>query len=177
VIYKTVLDMKILSLLLIGCLLLTACDKSSQQQAQFVPAVIENGDECHLCGMIIQNFPGPKGQAFIKHHEPALKFCSTVDLFSWLLQPETPAILQTAFVHDMAAAPSWQKPSEAHYVKATEAWYVVGHKLKGAMGHTLASFRNKSDAEGFAKKHGGRLLPFDGINLDVLAGLNRMNSH
>lgn len=162
-----------LTLLLIGGFLLGGCNKTEQHAATRVPTAITSGDECHLCGMIIHNFPGPKGQAFVRHHDQALKFCSTVDLFSWLLQPETAAILQTAFVHDMGAAPSWQHPSDQHYVKATEAWYVAGHDQPGAMGHTLASFRNRPDAESFIKQHGGRLLRFDDITLELLADLNR----
>lgn len=165
--------MKILALLLIGSFFISSCDKPEQHTVTRVPTVITAGDECHLCGMIINTFPGPKGQAFVRHHDPALKFCSTVDLFSWLLQPDTPAILQSAFVHDMGVAPSWDKPSDKHYVNVTEAWYVVDHKRTGAMGHTLASFRNKPDADLFANKHGGRLLRFDDINLDLLVNLRQ----
>lgn len=165
--------MKILILLFVSSLFISSCDKAEQDLVTRVPTAITAGDECHLCGMIIRSFPGPKGQAFIRHHEPALKFCSTVDLFSWLLQPDTPAILQVAFVHDMGAAPSWESPSDKAFVKVTEAWYVAGHQLKGAMGHTLASFRNKQDANIFIKKHGGHLLRYDDINLDLLANLNR----
>lgn len=165
--------MKILTLLLIGSLFISACNKTEQHTRTLTPTPITSGDECHVCGMIIHNFPGPKGQAFIRHHDQPLKFCSTVDLFSWLLQPETAAVLQAAFVHDMGAAPSWQHPSDAHYVKVSEAWYVVGHDLSGAMGHTLGSFRNKQDAQSFIKQHGGRLLRYSDINLDLLASLQR----
>ena len=165
--------MKILTLLLLGSVLISGCNETEQQTVTSVPTAISAGDECHLCGMMISRFPGPKGQAFVRHHDPALKFCSTVDLFSWLLQPETSASLQIAFVHDMGAAPTWENPSDNHYVKATEAWYVVGHKRRGAMGHTLASFHNEQDAGLFARKYGGRLIRFDDITLELLADLNR----
>lgn len=102
--------MKILSLILIGSLFISSCDKPEQPVSTVVPTAITAGDECHLCGMIIRRFPGPKGQAFVRHYDRSLKFCSTVDLFSWILQPETAAILQTAYVHDMGEAPSWDKP-------------------------------------------------------------------
>ncbi len=163
--------MKILTFIVMASLFLGGCDKSEQTTVILEPSVITHGDECHLCGMIISTFPGPKGQAAVRHHNQTLKFCSTVDLFSWLLQPETPGILQIAYVHDMGAAPSWEEPSDKHYISAEEAWYVVGHKRKGAMGHTLASFRNKADAELFAGEYAGRLIQFDDINLDLMANL------
>lgn len=165
--------MKILILLFVSSLFISSCNKTEQDLVTRVPTAITAGDECHLCGMIVSSFAGPKGQAFVRHHDPALKFCSTVDLISWLLQPDTPAILQVAFVHDMGAAPSWETPTDTAYVKTTEAWYVAGHQLAGAMGHTLASFRSKQDASLFIKKHGGRLLRYADINLALLANLNQ----
>lgn len=165
--------MRILTLFVMGCFFISGCNKTGQPTVTPVPAAITAGDECHLCGMIIATFAGPKGQAFVRRHDRPLKFCSTVDLFSWLLQPDTPAMLQAAFVHDMGAAPSWQSPSDQHYIKAAEAWYVAGHKLTGAMGHTLASFRDKQAAQLFVKNHGGRLLRFDEINLALFASLRQ----
>lgn len=173
---RQILLMKILSLFLLGSIFISACNRVEEKQVTLEPTAITPGDECHLCGMIIRSFPGPKGQAFIRHRAQPLKFCSTVDLFSWLLQPETEAILQTAFVHDMGQAPSWDSPSDKHYVKATEAWYVVNHQRKGAMGHTLASFRHRQDAELFIKQYGGRVLRYEKINLKLLASLQQ-SSH
>ena len=123
------------------------------------------GDECHFCGMEISNFSGPKAQAFIHHRESPLKFCSTIELFSWLLQPDTRAILHSAYVHDMGAAGSWDKPSDDDYVNTLDAWYVVEHSQLGAMGPTLASFQKKQAAEDFIQQYGGHLLRFNDIDI------------
>ena len=154
-------------------LVIGACQQQDQTQTRQVPVAIQASDECHVCGMNIQSFPGPKGQAFVRGRAAPFKFCSTADTFSWLLQPDSAAIVTSAFVHDMGAAPEWDKPSEAHYVNVKQAWYVVGHDMPGAMGPTLASFKQKQDAEKFVKQHGGRILRYPDINLALLANLSK----
>lgn len=152
-------------------MIVSGCDKPDQPTFAPVLKTISAADECHVCGMEIINYPGPKAQAFIRHQDTPLKFCSTVDLFGWLLQPDTPAILHSAYVHDMGAASAWNKPSDEHFVNVQQAWYVIGHNKSGAMGPTLASFQEKQAAEEFIKQQGGRILHFDEIDLELLAEL------
>ena len=169
---------KIVLLIFILAVINIGCDKT--EQAATIPSLmpLTAADECHVCGMRITHFPGPKGQAFIKHQQQSLKFCSTVDLFSWTLQPDTTALLQTAYVHDMgAAAASWKTPSEAHYVDAKQAWYVAGHNQMGAMGPTIASFKQRHAAVSFIKQHGGNLLRYEQVDLTVLSNLSGSHSH
>ena len=162
--------------LLTTILSITGCDKSQETSTIRIPESITVEDQCHICGMHITGFPGPKAQAFIRHQHTSLKFCSTADLHGWLLQPDTPAILETAYVHDMGAATSWDKPSDKHFVDVRKAWYVAGHDQRGAMGPTLASFKEKQSAETYIKQHGGRLLGFSEINMEVLLNLRAMPS-
>ena len=136
------------------------------------PVAITKHDECHVCGMIIERFPGPKGEAYTEGRDRPLKFCSTRDLFAYLLQPEAQTITRTVYVHDMAGA-DWTHPPDAALVDAREAWYVAGHPLRGAMGATLASFARHEDAAAFARRYGGRVLPFDEITLEVINNLGR----
>ncbi|MBC7182689.1 MAG: nitrous oxide reductase accessory protein NosL, partial [Marinobacter sp.] len=64
---------------------LTACSgEEAQTTARPDPVHFESGDECHVCGMIIEGFPGPKGQAFNEKDQQVRKFCSTRDMFAWL---------------------------------------------------------------------------------------------
>ena len=168
--------MKVTAILFI-VLLLGGCDRETATGKRLIPTPIEAGDECHVCGMLVNNFPGPKAQAFIRHQEQPLKFCSTTDLFSWLLQPDTPAILLVAYVHDMGRAPAWDKPGDEDYVVADQAWYVIGHDMPGAMGPTLASYKEEAAARAFMQQHGGRLLRHEEINLSVLAELMQGHSH
>ncbi len=128
---------------------------------------IESADECHLCGMIISNFPGPKGEAYQDGKETINKFCSTKDLFAFILQPENARQVREVFVHDMSKTP-WHKPEDEYFINAKEAWFVTGSSQKGAMGPTLASFAHEEDAIAFSKEFGGKLVRYDEITTDML---------
>lgn len=134
-----------------------------------VPQPIERGEECHLCGMIIAELPGPKGQVLVRGHSRALNFCSTQDLFAWLLQPENAVLARDVYVHDMGAT-DWERPSDDAFTDARSAWYVWGHPKPGAMGHALASFKQRQEAHAFAKGFGGTVYPYDEISLELITG-------
>lgn len=133
---------------------------------------ISAGDECEVCGMLIAGFPGPKGQAFIRQRSEPLKFCSTVDLLSWMLQPETAGVLEAAYVHDMTSA-DWERPDDNRYIDARVAWYVAGHSGRGAMGPTLATFATQAAADEYSARAGGRVFAYTDIDPELLAGLTR----
>ena len=156
---------------LCALLLLHACnsDKSQQQQPRLAVAY-ERADECHLCGMVITRFPGPKAQLFEREVSGVRKFCSTRDMFSYLLQPENTHRITDIYVHDMAKAP-WAEPDDSFMINARDAWYVVNHKQSGAMGPTLASFGKQGDAEQFVTANGGSVVRFDQITLQLLTGM------
>jgi copper chaperone NosL len=152
--------------LVIGLSLL-ACEPDDKAPVQHDPVAFESADECHLCGMIITRFPGPKGEAFVRHNQTAFKFCSTRDLFAWLLQPDVSSRVEAVYVHDMAKVP-WEDPQDHALVDARGAWYVVGSERTGAMGSTLASFAEPQAAADFAQQYGGKVVRFDDITLQLL---------
>lgn len=157
-------------LLVWGMLLfIGGCGNSEKAPESRPPVAIGPGDECHVCGMLITRFPGPKGEVYVRGGSRPLKFCSTRDLFSYLLQPESVGVTQI-YVHDMGAT-EWVHPDDNAFVDARAAWYVVNQPLQGAMGPTLASFKRREDARVFMDKHGGELLRFDDITLELLADL------
>lgn len=156
---------------------LSGCQETTESQVAARQAVaIESRDECHLCGMIISNFPGPKGQAYSRGDEEVKKFCSTRDLFAWMLDPEHSHRVEAVFVHDMAVTP-WDHPDDETYIDARNAWYVIDHRRQGAMGPTLASFSSEADARAFADQYGGELLQFDEITLERLSQLTMADMH
>ncbi|SHE34215.1 copper chaperone NosL [Modicisalibacter ilicicola DSM 19980] len=166
-------------LLLVAMLLgigLAGCSEEAEQSVLASPEPITDGDACHVCGMTITNFPGPKGQAFMKNDPEALKFCSTMDLFTFLKQPENETQLSHAYVHNIAET-TWENPADDAYVRAVDAWYVVGHDRRGAMGHTLASFAEQEQAEAFRGEHGGEIIRFEDIDLELLGKLGRGELH
>ena len=125
---------------------LVGCSEEPQERMLKQAVAIESSDECHLCGMIVANFPGPKGEAYQSGNDDIMKFCSTRDLFSYLLQPENERQIKEVYVHDMSKTP-WQKPEDDYFIDAKSAWFVVGSNQKGAMGQTLASFSKQEHAQ------------------------------
>lgn len=163
--------MRTLPALLLG-LLLTACGEAEQQVQTLVPTAFHPSDECHVCGMLIADFPGPKGQAVAP--DGVKKFCSTAEMIGWWLQPENRHLQARLYVHDMGRS-VWDKPDDRHLIEASSAYYVAGTRLKGAMGVVLASFADEQAARELATREGGRVLRFEEIDQDVLqmgAGAN-----
>ncbi len=144
-----------------------ACSEEAKQEINTDPVTFKAGDECIVCGMLVTEWPGTKGQSINKQTGETLKFCSTTDLFSWWLQPENKTVKAQIYVHDSAKI-DWANPSDEHLIDGRDAWYVVGSDLIGAMGPTLVSFAEEADALELAAKRGGRVLRFDDIDLYVL---------
>lgn len=153
--------------------LLSSCSKDDDKNVMVYKAVaLEKTDECHLCGMLISNFVGPKGEVFRTESTEAgsnkvKKFCSTRDMFSFYLDPEHKRNVTTILVHDMSKSP-WDEPNDDYFINAKTAWFVAGSIKAGAMGQTLASFSLKEDAEFFTSRFGGEVLSFDDIDLSVI---------
>ncbi len=153
---------------------LTGCDSGSRETHKNPPVEIVAGDECHLCGMYINRFSGPKGEAYVRGNPQALKFCSTRDLFSYILQPDVKTIVREIYVHDMGKTDIPELSMRASYfTDARSAYYVINTPLRGAMGHIIASFAKKQDAEAFIKKFGGKLLRFDDITIEMIRDIEQ----
>lgn len=158
-------------LVIVSFITIAACSDNSAQQTVIHNAVaMESSDECHLCGMLITNFDGPKGEVFRKEQGDTVhKFCSTRDMFSYYLDPENTRNVSQMMVHDMSKMP-WGSNSidDKYFIDAKTAWFVTGSEKTGAMGKTLASFSLQSDAQAFATEFGGKVLNFKSVNQDSL---------
>ncbi|WP_346795956.1 nitrous oxide reductase accessory protein NosL [Halomonas sp. Bachu 37] len=153
-------------------LLLTGCNNATDTAEATPSQPIADDDVCHVCGMLIAEFEGPKGQAFMEDRTDSRKFCSTLEMFVFLQQPENQSQLRHAYVHDIGATP-WEAPRDDAFILAEEAWYVIGHDRRGSMGHTLASFSSREVATRFIEAHGGEVIAYDDIDLDLLGSLGR----
>ncbi len=159
------------TLMLVTFLALNGCEPGDPETgAVRPPQAIQAHEECHVCGMIITRFPGPKGEALVRRQPQALKFCSTRDLFAWLLQPESAALVEQVYVHDMSDT-DWEHPEDTRLIDARQAWYVAGSTGRGAMGPTLASFATAAQAAAFAQSKGGRVLAYGEVTLELLGEL------
>lgn len=144
-----------------------ACDGGQPLVINTEPVGFHSGDECHVCGMLIAEWPGPKGESINTRNGSTHKFCSTADMFSWLLQPENSKASLKIYVHDMAKA-HWRSPEDEYLIDATQAWYVLGSDLAGAMEPALASYGDLATAQAVAEKFDGQVLRFEDITLETL---------
>lgn len=143
-------------------LFLAGCGDKEEIPVSYDPVAFHADDECHVCGMIVTDFPGPKGQAVERNG--VRKFCSTAEMFSWWLQPENNILQARLYVHDMGRS-HWDTPDDEHLIDAKQAWYVAGTPLQGAMGASLASFADRQAADELAAEHeGAQVMSFDQID-------------
>jgi len=157
-------------------LLIISCGGESKEEKVLKTIAFESADECHLCGMIIEGFSGPKGAISQKTDSHIRKFCSTRDMFSYYLDPENKRNVKGLLVHDMGTVP-WETPDDKLMVDAKLAWYVIGSNQSGAMGSTLASFSDKALAKTFVKEFGGQILAFDEIRYEHIAASEKEHHH
>lgn len=147
-------------------LLLASCSEQDAKQSN-ARGAIEQADSCHFCGAIISKFPGAKGELYSRSIDRINKFCSTRDLFLFLLQPENRHLIKEIYVHDMSK-PLWDTSSDGDFTNARTAWFVIGSSKKDPMGKTLGSFSDKADAQVFVQEFGGELYAFNEVTIDML---------
>lgn len=148
-----------------AAMILTGCNSADDPVVELQARAFHADDECHVCGMVVSDFPGPKGQAVGR--DGTRVFCSAAELLGWWLQPENRVAGARLYVHDMAHG-SWEQPDDEHLIDATTAWYVIGTGLRSAMGATLATFAEEDAAQALAEKHHGRVVSFDELDASML---------
>lgn len=143
---------------------LSACGRPDE--APPAPSDIVAGLSCDLDGMLLADYPGPKGQILYVGERKPQWFCDTVELFSVLLKPEQQRAVRIAYTQDMAQA-DWEVP-RGHWFDVRQGFYVLGSKRQGSMGPTLASFREPAAAQAFAQNFGGKVLAFAALKPDMV---------
>lgn len=145
--------------------LLAACDDQPTELPP--PAKLTYDATGYFCQMVIAEHLGPKGQVFIIGREEPVWFPSVRDTLAFTILPEATADVVGAYVHDMGQAEDYDRPPADAWVEATAARYVIDSAKDGGMGLPEAvPFADEAAARAFAAKHGGRVVPFDGITPD-----------
>lgn len=151
--------------MLCGAVLLTLLGACNHAVPQAVAQEPGKDTACVLDGMLLMEFPGPKGQIHYAEGKPDF-FCDLMELFSALHTPEQKRAIAGAFVQDMAKT-DWDHPN-GHWIVAKSAYYVAGSKKQGSMGPTLGSFASIEDAQAFAAKEGGKVLRFEEVTPNMV---------
>ena len=142
--------------------LLPACNRAVQQAVALEPG---SDTACVLDGMLLKDFPGPKGQIQYAEGEPDF-YCDLIELFTALLLPEQKRLPAAVFVQDMGKT-DWDHP-DANWIDAKTAIYVAGSRKRGSMGPTFGSFSSLQEAENFSQKEGGKTMRFEQITPDMV---------
>jgi copper chaperone NosL len=123
---------------------------------------VDNKDTCPVCNMYPARYPKSKCQIMSKDNK-VYHFCSTQCLFEFLRNAKKYA------KSDVKPVLIWvtDYPSGA-WIGARAAYYVVGSKVQGPMGHEAFAYDKKKVAEEFAKKEGGKVLVFSQVGPDEI---------
>ncbi len=154
--------------LLVLLLFMAACSKSDKP-VDIKPIKLDRSISCAVCGMIPVDFPGAKGQIHYSSGKVD-SFCSTLDMFTFYLQPDRPKNISAVFVNDMGKA-DWFHP-EGHWINGKETHYVLGGDVMGPMGEALVPFSELSVARGYVEDHGGKIARFDDVEMNMLRPSN-----
>ncbi len=150
------------------------------------PVALADQQDCDVCGMVIENHPGPNGQIYFTsnspegHDEPArfdsLKQC----LFPYLFRHREMGWSEEAiYVTDYSSVEytvqsSGDKlfvsshPGADAFERAGELTYVVGSDVEGAMGPDFVPFAAEADAQEFVDEYGGEAISFSEIDAGVV---------
>ncbi len=129
--------------------------------------------QCPVCGMDPAQYPAWQAQvAFGDGQTAAFDGCK--DLFRFLLQ------VPNYDPHHVAADVSavWVKDhTTGNWTDGRQAVYLTGSDLLGPMGKELVPFADAAQAKAFAAEHGGEVIGFDQVTLELLAQLGPAGHH
>lgn len=117
-------------------------------------------------GMILLDYPGPKGQ-MVKKDATTDYFCDIPELINAVRDPEHPRADARAYVQAFDGR-EWESYADG-WVEVSRPLYVLGSDRMGAMGPTLVPFLSPDAARAFTQKHGGRILRFSELTPEVMA--------
>ena len=123
-------------------------------------------------GMILLDYPGPKGQV-LKKNGTTDYFCDLPEFINAIHDPERPRGHAQAYVQAFDGR-EWGSYTDG-WVEASRPVYVIGSDRMGAMGPTLVPFLDMDAAKAFTDKHGGRILRFAELTPEVMAEHARMS--
>lgn len=135
------------------------------------PVVLTEEAAGHYCQMVILEHQGPKAQAHLAGYTAPLWFSQVRDGLAYLISPEQSDEILVIYVNDMGVAASWSEPGADNWIKAKDAYFVVGSDAIGGMGAPeIAPFGTFEQADIFAGIHGGDVLRLDEISVDAVLG-------
>ena len=135
------------------------------------PAPLTEENVSFFCQMNVLEHAGPKAQIHLEGYPAPLFFAQVRDAVAYLKSPERDARILVTYVSDMGTAPSWSTPGYMNWTASDTAHFVVDAPVKGGMGAPeIVPFALLEDAEAFAQRYGGRILPITEIPEGAVIG-------
>ncbi len=132
------------------------------------------GVRCPVCGMYPARAPDWAAQVIFDNGD-AQFFDSPLSLFMYLQDVERYSPGRSA---DRIVARYVTDVPSRQWVDAASAWYVHGSSAKGPMrAGNLPAFAMRADAQAFAQRRGGRVLPFGAIDAALITPLAGQGGH
>lgn len=156
---------------LIPIILLALAGCKEDQAALSIPDPVVLTEEAagHYCQMVILEHQGPKAQAHLEGMPAPLWFSQVRDGVAYLKSPEQTAQVLVLYVNDMGRAIHWTQPGEENWIKASDAYFVVGSDAIGGMGAPeVVPFGGQLRAEKFANEHGGKIMRLNDIPIEAV---------
>lgn len=153
--------MRILPILAI--LLLAACS----EQANETPSAAALTDSAigFYDQMFVVDHDGPKGQIHLSGESEPLWFSQTRDGIAYIKSQERTAEVLVFYVNDMGGTTNWADPGAENWIDANNAYFVIGSDAVGGMGSPeMVPFAMESDANAYARDHGGHVMRLAGID-------------
>lgn len=148
-----------IALALCCALALGACKEEVTQDISPLP--LSESAVGHYCQMDLLEHDGPKAQAHLHGLPQAPLFFSQVrDVVAYTRMPEQSHEVLAIWVNDMGAPDAtWAAPGPENWIRADDAFYVVGAAVEGGMGAPeLVPFSDRDKAADFAAQHGGVVM-------------------
>jgi len=129
---------------------------------------VPDNARCSVCGMFVAKYPNWLAQIHYESPAETRIFDGVKDMMVFYFNPQkyggpSSETIKGVFVKDYYSL---------KWLKAKEAFYVIGSDVYGPMGHELIPFESKEAAESFSKDHQGKdILTFDEITSDLIESL------
>jgi copper chaperone NosL len=150
-------------------LVLAGCSSEAAVQPTPEPIALTEEAAGHYCQMVILEHQGPKAQMYLAGMPQPLWFSQVRDGLAYIKSPEQSAEILVMYVNDMGEAKSWSEPGEMNWIRADEAYFVVGSDATGGMGAPeLAPFSSKEKATEFAILRGGTVQLLSEISAEAV---------
>ncbi|MFV0297664.1 MAG: nitrous oxide reductase accessory protein NosL [Hyphomicrobiaceae bacterium] len=159
----------------LAVLVLAACNEETPIPG---PQNVTKNSVAEFCGMTLQEHPGPKAQVFVQGRDAPYWFASVRDMFAYNFLSMSSFPVRAIYVNDMSRVKNWQHPEPGTWMKARDAFYVIGSDRRSGMNDSeTIPFGTKAAADRFASEHGGQVVRFDAVPEGyILPGYGPSNS-